>query len=73
MATILKFVKKHDGTFEPQVTKLMGEAFDAACAASMRGGPVDQEAVAARIIDAARAGERDLTTLTQAGIGFSRS
>jgi len=31
MATILPFLRKHDGTFDEAATQAMGEAFDAAC------------------------------------------
>ena len=54
--------------FEPRVvfddaaTRIMGEAFDAACEEVRDTGqpPLVREVMAKRIIDAARAGERDV-------------
>jgi hypothetical protein len=48
----------------------MGEAFDAACEEVGDPGqpPVVREVMAKRIIDAARAGERDVTRLRDAAL-----
>ena len=60
MASILPFVRdKND--FDDEATRLMGEAFDAACKGLRDTGQpsVVQEVIAKRIIKAARKGERD--------------
>ncbi len=63
MASILPFVKKAElgALFDDHATKVMGEAFDAACKdLHDRGQPsVVYEVIANRIIQAARSGERD--------------
>ncbi len=56
--------------FAPEVTSLMGEAFDRACLA-FKGAPVNRvayEAMANRIIEAALAGERDRDRLCEAAL-----
>jgi hypothetical protein len=59
MATALPFFQ--DVTFDPEATRIMGEAFDRACQAL--GGRelpiIVQEAIAIRIVDEAIKGERD--------------
>jgi len=56
--------------FAPDVTKLMGEAFDLAKAALAHEPPlVVQECMANRIIEAARNGERDVKHLRDAAFG----
>ncbi len=59
MATALPFFQ--NATFDPEATRVMGEAFDRACRAL--GGrelpDVVQEAIANRIVDEAIRGERD--------------
>jgi hypothetical protein len=72
MASILPFVKKADlGTvFDAHATKVMGEAFEAACKdlhdrvsqASFTG------VIANRIIEAARSGERDPEMLKEVAL-----
>jgi hypothetical protein len=63
MATILQFIEKADlgGVFDDHATKVMGEAFDAACKDLHDTGQpsIVYEVVATRIIEAAKSGERD--------------
>jgi hypothetical protein len=64
MASIIPFLPR--GIFDDVATKAMGEAFDAACKALHYGGQpeeVVQNALARRIVAAARKGERDPTRL----------
>lgn len=71
MATILPFLKPHDGSFGPDVTRVMGEAFDAARDELLRTGKsgIEFETVARRIIEAAKKGERDFRELHHIGVG----
>jgi hypothetical protein len=56
--------------FEPEVTKLIGEAFDLALEVLSHSPPlVVQECMANRIIEAARHGERDVKRLRDAAFG----
>jgi hypothetical protein len=63
MATILQFIEKAGlgGVFDDHATKVMGEAFDAACKDLHDTGQpsIVYEVVATRIIEAAKSGERD--------------
>jgi hypothetical protein len=64
VASIIPFLPR--GVFDDEATKVMCEAFDAACKALHPSGQpekVVQNAVARRIILAARNGERDVTRL----------
>jgi hypothetical protein len=76
MATILPFVlNKFD--FDDEATRVMGEAFDAACEGLQDGGQPDlvREIIAKRIIKAAQKGERDPVRLRDAGLaalGYDR-
>lgn len=64
---VLQF-KKHDGSFDPETTRLMGRAFDAACALFVADlSKNDQEAIADAIIVEAKRGERDPIRLRDAG------
>jgi hypothetical protein len=69
MASILPFVEKADlGTvFDDRATRVMGEAFEAACKdLHDKGQPsVVYGVIANRIIEAARSGERDPTKLKE--------
>ena len=70
MATILPFLRAHAHAelFDDEATRIMGEAFDAACA---QLGDIDEparETIAGRIIAAAKKGERDPLRLRDAGI-----
>ena len=69
MASIIPYLPR--GVFDDEATKIMGEAFDAACKALHPSGKpekVVQNAVARRIILAARKGERDVTRLSGAAL-----
>lgn len=68
MASILPFVPR--AVFDDATTRLMGEAFDAACRELHDRGQPDlvHEIIAKRIIAAARMGERDPTKLRDAGL-----
>ena len=70
MASILPFIRKAGAVFDDRVTQIMGEAFDSACQALHDAGqpPIVYEVIAKRITDAARAGERDLVRLRNAGL-----
>lgn len=68
MGSILPFVPRV--VFDDADTRIMGEAFDAACR-EIRGAGQPfrvREVMAKRIIDAARAGERDVTRLRDAAL-----
>jgi hypothetical protein len=56
--------------FDDADTRIMGEAFDAACEEVRDDGqpPLAREVMAKRIIDAARAGERDVKRLRDAAL-----
>jgi hypothetical protein len=63
--------------FDPDMTHVMGEAFDRACRDLHDVGQPDliKEVIASRIIDAARDGERDpgrLCRLALNSLGFKR-
>ncbi len=68
MGSILPFVPRV--VFDDAETRIMGEAFDAACREIRgTGQPLRvREVMAKRIIDAARAGERDITRLRDAAL-----
>jgi hypothetical protein len=65
---VLPFVPRV--VFDDADTRIMGEAFDAACEEVRDAGqpPLAREAMAKRIIDAARAGERDVNRLREAAL-----
>jgi hypothetical protein len=67
-ASIIQFLPR--GIFDDTATKIMGEAFDAACNAMHDTGQphVVYEVMAKRIIAAAAKGERDLTRLRDAAL-----
>ena len=70
MASILQFIPKTGVVFDDHVTRIMGEAFDYACKELHDVGQpaVVYEVIAKRIIDAARAGERDVVRLRNTGL-----
>lgn len=69
MALILPFIRSRSESFDPDATRIMGEAFDAARKALGTSGTDDVcENVACRIIDTARGGERDPHRLMEAGL-----
>ena len=63
MTSVVRFVKETElgSAFDDQATKAMGEAFEAACRDLDEAGQssVVYEAVAKRIIEIAKSGERD--------------
>jgi len=71
VASILPFIRKDGAVFDDRVTQLMGEAFDNACKELHDTGQpaIVYEVIAKRITDAAKAGERDLVRLRNAGLG----
>jgi hypothetical protein len=74
MASVLPFVKSD---FDDEATRLMGEAFYAACEGLPDTGQAAlvREIIAKRIIEAARKGERDPVRLRNAGLaalGYDR-
>ena len=75
MGSIVPFLPRN--VFDDAATGVMGQAFDAACAELY--GPVSpekdvQQAIARRIIHAARRGERDVKRLTRAALaGLARA
>jgi hypothetical protein len=68
VASILPFIRPNDGSFDPETTFAMGEAFDAARKHVEGAGRAVHEAIAARIIAAAHRGERDPVRLRNAGL-----
>lgn len=70
MASIEPFIKPEDGNFEPELTRAMGQAFDAVQTALRRDAQpaATYQYVAVKIIDAARRGEHDPARLKQAGL-----
>jgi hypothetical protein len=73
VANILPFVRAHDDAFDDETTRIMGEAFDAACALLSDPNYSTREAIADRIIDAAKHGERDPIRLRDAGLAAAKS
>ena len=70
MSSIIPFVRKTGVVFDDQVTDLLGQAFDAARLELHDIGQPDivYEIVALRIIESARKGERDVSSLAAAGL-----
>jgi hypothetical protein len=68
MASIIPFLGNH--AFDEVMTRILGEAFDAACQELHdKGQPaIVREVIAKRIIDAAVRGERDPIRLRDAGL-----
>ena len=73
VGSILSFVPRV--VFDDSDTRVMGEAFDAACEEVGDTGqpPLVREVMAKRIIDAARAGERDVNRLRDAALSGLKS
>jgi hypothetical protein len=70
MASIIPFIPR-GVAFDDGATQAMGEAFDVACKTLYEDGQPPQvvkDAIARRIIAAARKGERDVQRLTMAGL-----
>jgi hypothetical protein len=61
MAQILQFIRTDASAFDDHTTRVMGEAFDAACTDLQDNNLSDlvREIIAARIIEGAKRGERD--------------
>lgn len=72
MASIIPFMPR--GVFDDSTTRVMGEAFDAACKELHdRGQPeIVHEVLAKRIIKAAQRGERDVARLRDAALAALR-
>jgi hypothetical protein len=68
MASIIPFLGNH--AFDETMTRILGEAFDAACQELHdKGQPaIVREVIAKRIVDAALRGERDPIRLRDAGL-----
>src|SRR6476469_8444625 len=76
MASILQFIRDKSD-FDDEITRLMGEALDAACKGLRDTGQpiVVREALAKRIIKAAMRRDREPTRLRKAGLaafGYDR-
>jgi hypothetical protein len=61
MASILQFIRQDRSDFDDNLTRIMGEAFDAACKTLPDSGQPDlvREIIAKRIIEAVKKGERN--------------
>ena len=70
MASILPFIRKTGAVFDDRATQIIGQAFDSACKELHDTGQpaIVYEVIAKRIIDTAKAGERDLVRLRSAGL-----
>jgi hypothetical protein len=73
MAAILPFVSNKID-FDDEATRIMSEAFDAACVGLQDTGQpaLVREIIAKRIIEAAKKGERDPARLRAAGLAAFR-
>ena len=69
MASIQRFAQITQA-FDPEATRVLGQAFDMACALLGRTPQPTavREAIAKSIIEAAKAGERDPVRLREAGL-----
>ena len=54
--------------FDPETTRLMGVAFESARAAIKRPGDLTDEMIAKKIIELAKAGERNIEVLGEAAL-----
>lgn len=59
IATVIPFFR--DASFDPEATKIMGQAFDGACKAlhDIAHPDLVRDVIAKRIIEVAKTGERD--------------
>ena len=76
MATVLQFIR-NKSDFDDEATRLIGEAFDAACEGLHDTGQpaLVREIIAKRIIEEAKKGERDPARSCAAGLaalGYDR-
>jgi hypothetical protein len=69
MTSIQRFVQITQA-FDPEATRTLGQAFDMACAllGHTAQPTAAREAIAKRILEAAKAGERDPVRLRDAGL-----
>jgi hypothetical protein len=74
MPAIKRFVQI-GSVFDPEATRILGKAFDAACSLVGRTAQptATWEAIAKNILEAARRGERDPHRLRDAGLAALRS
>jgi hypothetical protein len=70
VASILPFIRPDDGSFDDEMTRSMGEAFNATVKELRSGAQpaIVYASIAARIIEAAGRGESDPKRLQQAGL-----
>ena len=73
MATIESFLRARDRVFDDAVTRIMGDAFDAACSLLGDISNPARNAVADRIVIEATRGERDPIRLRDAGLAAMRA
>ena len=59
-----------DQNFDPETTRLMGIAFETVRAAIKRPDDLTDEMIARKIIDLAKAGERDVEVLSKAALNL---
>jgi len=55
-------------TFDPETARLVGVAFETARAAVKRSGDLSDETIAKKIIELAKAGERNVDVLCEAAL-----
>ena len=74
MGAILPFIQDH-GAFDPEATRAMSVAFEAACAALAipHGQAREREVIAIRIIDLARTGVVDSSALSKRVLSEAQS
>jgi urease gamma subunit len=63
----LRFIKAA-ASFDPEAIRVMGLAYERACASLESDDPAARELIAKRIIEAARRGERGVASLAEYGI-----
>lgn len=68
MASFRQFIDLQNGSFDPDATRIMGEAFDAACALLGNISDPARATLADRIVAEARSGERNPIRLRDAGM-----
>jgi hypothetical protein len=70
VASILPFIRPETDYFDDRMTKILGDAFDAACKELHDTGQptIVHEVIAKRIIEAAKKGEQDPLRLRDIGL-----
>jgi urease gamma subunit len=63
----LRFIKAA-ASFDPEAIRVMGLAYEQACASLDSDDPAARELIAKRIVEAARRGERNVASLAKYGI-----